>query len=211
MTIAMTSETADFLTVDDIISDVRRLEPDADEPFDFLDGVDVLCRSLTDEARCTPDGLSKARNSLVHCLATQVRVRRNLREAPEIAEVQVERPVFIIGLPRTGTTLLHNILSLHSDLRCPKLWELVYPAGLSGTEEQENVADAMQNDIDEYYRIAPRVAAVHMLDARRPDECRWLLAHAFHSPIYWVRYDVPSYAEWFLGKDAGGAYAFHLS
>ncbi|HXO69098.1 MAG TPA: sulfotransferase [Bradyrhizobium sp.] len=211
MTMAMTSEATDFLTVDDIISDVGRLEPDADEPFDFLDGLDVLCRSLTQEAHCTPDGLSKARNSLAHCLATQVRVRRNLREAPEIAVVPVERPVFIIGLPRTGTTLLHNILSLHSDLRCPNLWELVYPAGLPSTEEQEKAADAMQNDIDEYYRITPRVAMVHMLDARRPDECRWLLANAFYSPIYWIRYDVPSYVEWFLQKDAGGAYAFHLS
>jgi hypothetical protein len=211
MTIAMTSEAADFLTIDNIMSEVRRLEPDADEPFDFLDGLDVLCRSLTEEAHCTPDGLSNARNSLVHCLATQVRVRRNLRETPEIAVVPVGRPVFIIGLPRTGTTLLHNILSLHSDLRCPNLWELVYPAGLTSTEEQEEVADRMQNDIDEYYRIAPRVAMVHMLNARRPDECRWLLGHAFHSPIYWVRYDVPSYTEWFLQKDAGGAYAFHLS
>jgi hypothetical protein len=211
MEIGVTSEAADFLSIDNIISDAGRLEPDAQEPFDFLDGLDALCRSLTREAHCTPDGLSHARNSLVHCLATQVRVRRNLRETPEIAAVSVGRPVFIIGLPRTGTTLLHNILSLHPDLRCPNLWELVYPAGLTTTEEQEAVADRLQNDLDQYYRIAPRVAMVHMLNARGPDECRWLLGHAFYSPIYWVRYDVPSYAEWFLQKDAGDAYAFHVS
>jgi hypothetical protein len=211
MSIALKPEAAEPLTIDQIVSDVRRLEPDADGPFDFLDGLDALCRSLMEEANCTPGGLNKARGSLVHSLATQVRVRRNLKQNPEIAEVPVDRPVFIIGLPRTGTTLLHNILALHPDLRCPRLWELVHPAGLSSRQEQEVVADEMQREIDTYYRTAPQVATVHMLNARAPDECRWLLGHAFYSPIYWVRYDVPGYTDWFLREDAGDAYAFHVS
>lgn len=206
----MVSDATDCLAVDQIISDVRRSEPDAEGPFDFIDALDALCRSLAEEAHCTPDGVRNARNSLAHGLATQVRLRRSLVENPEISEVSVDRPVFIVGLPRTGTTLLHNVLSLHPDLRSPSLWELVYPSGLTRIEEQEDVADRMQNDLDHYYRMAPRVAMVHMLDARRPDECRWLLGHAFQSPIYWVRYDVPGYADWYLQKDASEAYAFHL-
>lgn len=209
MEIDLPSETTDCLAADKIILDVRRSETDADGPFDFIDALDALCRSLVEEAHCTPDGLRNARNSLAHGLATQVRLRRSVAENPAISEVSIDRPIFIVGLPRTGTTLLHNVLSLHPDLRSPSLWELVYPSGLAKVEEQEDVADRIQDDLDRYYRMAPDVAMVHRLDARCPDECRWLLGHAFQSPIFWVRYDVPGYADWYLKKDAGEAYAFH--
>lgn len=209
MEVDLASDVTECLAADNIMSDVRRSEPGADGYFYFIDALDALCRSLVEEAHCTPDGLRSARNSLLHGLATQVRLCRSVAENPAISEVPIERPVFIIGLPRTGTTLLHNVLSLHPDLRSPSLWELVYPSGLARAEEQEEVADRIQDDLDRYYRKAPRVAMVHMLDARGPDECRWLLGHAFQSPIYWVRYDVPSYADWYLQKDASEAYTFH--
>ena len=95
--------TAARFEVEAIVEAARRREPEAGDPYEFLDGLEVLCDSLEREARCTEDGRIATHNGLVQGLIVQSRIRRNLREHPEIASQPIGRPVFIIGLPRTGT------------------------------------------------------------------------------------------------------------
>lgn len=199
---------ADLFNVEAIVDEAHRLEPDA-EYFEYLDGVDVYCDSLEREAGCTPEGRVATYNGLVRSLVNQARIRRNMRQHPEIASLSVGRPVFIIGFPRTGTTLLHNVLAQNPDLRCPNLWELMNPAGPRDAAQQEETANQTQDYVEWYYRSAPRMSMVHPMDARRPDECQRLLGNAFRTPIYWIRHDVPTYAEWFVRQDLTSAYEFH--
>lgn len=199
----------DAFRVDAIVEEARRLEPDGGEPFAFLDGLEALCDSLEREAGCSPQGRLATHNGLVHGLVTQARVRRNLREHPEIAAQPVGRPVFVIGLPRTGTTFIHNALAQHPGLRCPNLWELRNPAGPRDPTTYEAAADAAQAYVEWYYASAPRMRIVHPMDARRPDECQRLLSAAFRTPIYWLRHRVPGYADWLERQDLTPAYAYH--
>lgn len=194
---------------DRIVEAALRIEPAGEGRLAFLDGLEVLCNALEQEAHCTPEGRLATYKGLVQSLVTQAHVARHMDAHPEIADISVENPVFIIGFPRTGTTLLHNVLSLHPDLRCPNLWELLNPAGERNPAQQEDAIIQAQIYVEWYYRSAPRMPAIHPMDARRPDECQRLLGNAFRSPIYWIRYDVPSYAEWFLGQDMRSAYQFH--
>ena len=195
--------------VEKIIEDALAIEPRAERSLVFLDGLQALCDSLEREANCTPDGRLATHNGLVQSLVTQARVARHRELHPEVAHIAVEHPVFIIGLPRTGTTLLHNLLALHSDLRCPNLWELLNPAGERDPAQQEDAIKQAKAYVEWYYRSAPRMPTIHPMAAMRPDECQRLLGNAFRSPIYWIRYNVPSYAEWFLGQDLRCAYQFH--
>jgi hypothetical protein len=199
----------ELFDADSIVEEAQRREPDAGRSFDYLDGLEALCDSLSREARCTYEGAVATRAGLVQSLVNQVLIRRHMHEHPEIASRSVGRPVFIIGLPRTGTTMLHNVLAQHPDLRCPNLWELMNPAGSRDSAEQQKAADAAQEYVEWYYRSAPRMRMVHPMDARRPDECQRLLTNAFRSPIFWIRFNVPSYAEWFLQHDLSRAYEFH--
>ena len=99
------------------------------EPFEYLDALEALVSSVESEARLTPWGTRQAAEGFVAALAVQVHVRRALERHPEIAAGVAARPVFITGLPRTGTTLVHNLLDQHPDVHCPHFWELTAPAG----------------------------------------------------------------------------------
>jgi hypothetical protein len=169
----------------------------------------VLCDALDREAACTPEGRRAAHDGLVQSLVTQARVRRQRQQYPDIADIPVEDPVFVIGFPRTGTTFLHNLLAQHPAFRCPDLWELLTPAGGRDPDAERGAIAHARAYVDDYYRNAPDMPKVHPMDALRPDECQRLLGNAFRSPIYWIRYDVPSYARWLLDQDMRAAYAFH--
>jgi hypothetical protein len=180
-----------------------------DEPFDYLDALEALVSSVESEARLTPWGKRQAAEGLVASLAVQVQVRRAVERHPEIAEGVAARPVFVSGLPRTGTTLVHNLLDQHPEVHCPHFWELVGPAGSRDPREHARLAAVAQAWLDDYYARAPRLPAIHPMATHRPDECHRLLGNAFQTLIYSARYRVPSYSAWLAGHDVTEAFRFH--
>jgi len=180
-----------------------------DTPLRFLDSLGVLTAALEAEAGLTGPGARAVGAALTGALVTQLRVAGAYAEHPEIAAVPVHRPVFVIGLLRTGSTLVHNLLGLHPGMLAPALWELMNPACSRDPAEQARLARAAQDYVEEYYKVAPRLPAIHFLHARRPDECHRLTGNAFRSMVYPMRYRVPSYGAWLAGQDLAGAYAFH--
>ena len=180
-----------------------------DAPLRFLGPLQVLADALDREAGLTEAGARAVGSALTGALAAQLRLAAAYAEHPEIARVPVERPVFVIGLLRTGSTLVHNLLGLHPALRAPRLWELMNPVGGRDRAEQDRLVTATQHYVDEYYKVAPLLPAIHFLDARRPDECHRLTGNAFRSMVHSMRYRVPSYGAWLAGQDLSDAYAFH--
>ena len=180
-----------------------------DEPFGYLDALEALVSSLDAEARVNPWGRRQAAEGLVSALAVQANVRRHVERHPEIAEGVAARPVFVTGLPRTGTTLVHNLLDQHPEVHCPHFWELMAPAGSRDPREHERLAAAAQAWLDDYLGRAPRLPAIHPMEARRPDECHRLLGNAFQSLIYSARYRLPSYTAWLARREVADAYRFH--
>jgi len=198
------------LQVEALVSDARRRAgaPDGQRPL-FLDALEALATSLDVEAHLTPEGRSAVRGALVTSLVTQLDLSRRLAEHPEIERVPIERPVFVVGLLRTGTTLVHNLLAEHPGLRCPELWELMAPAAGRGAAERRAAIAAAESYVEDYFQHARNLPAIHFMDARRPDECTRLLANTFSSMIFWMRYRVPGYAEWLRTRDLAPAYAYH--
>ncbi|ONI87752.1 hypothetical protein ALI22I_21455 [Saccharothrix sp. ALI-22-I] len=122
----------------------------------------------------------------------------------------VDAPVVVIGLLRTGTTLLHNLLALHERLHGPKLWELADPVAAAGDPvNYAEVRDRAQRYVDEYNAKAPELPGIHLLRADRPDECHRLLINTFHSMVLEMRYRVPSYGEWLHQQDMTMPYRWH--
>lgn len=203
----MNAATADRLDVDVL---VERAEREAGEGgFEFLDGLRVLCESLERDAAIRPEMRTLVETFLVTYLVTQVRVRRHMAEHREIDGLPIKGPVFIIGLLRTGSTFLHNLLAQHPGLRCPNLWELMTPAGPRDPRHQADAANACEAYVQEFYRSAPRVRAIHPFETWRPHECHRLLSTTFQSRVYWMRFRVPGYAEWLEQQDLRAAYAYH--
>lgn len=197
------------LASDAIIADAVARTGLSATDFRFLDNLDRLATALSAEARLTPAGRSAVAASLGASLDVQARLIELTSRHPEITRSPV-RPVFVTGLLRTGTTLVHNLLAQHPDLRVPALWELMNPATEPGdAETYRKLADQAQGYVDEYNRLAPKLPHIHFLDARRPDECHRLLGNTFASMVFEMRYRIPSYGSWLRSKDLTAEYAYH--
>lgn len=191
----------------DLVALARERCGPPDAPLWFLDGLSVVAAALDTEARLSESGRRAMRDTLVGSLVTQTKLARQVARHPEIEQAPFPRVVFILGLLRTGTTLVHNLLAEHPDLRAPALWELMFP--VDSGEEPDVLADRAQSYVEEYYRLSPTLPMIHFLDARRPDECHRLTQNAFHSMVYEMRFRVPSYSRWLAEQDMTEAYRYH--
>ncbi len=196
--------------VADVLSHVRGGDAAEAPPLRFLPALDRLCSAISEDARLTDAGFRSARRSLVSALVVQLRVRRLLAKHPEIARLAFEGPLVLVGLFRTGTTLLQNLLAQHPDLRVPQLWELMHPVARDGSAaERQRLIRVTEAYVREYYRAAPTFRAIHYLEAELPEECHRLTGTTFTNDIYALRYRIPSYVEWLDEQDTTEPYAFH--
>jgi len=171
--------------------------------YDFLTPAKVLLDTYEREADLSLLGRVSVRTSTLLSLTTQLEIQREFELHPEILETPIEKPIFILGFPRTGTTLLHNVLGEDVRARSPKLWQLQRPAPAVGPEssDQDERARLAKDALTQTYRIVPQLQTVHAFDAVMPEECVILLRKIFTCASYCIDTHVPSYFEWFLRQD----------
>lgn len=177
----------------------------------FIEGLDRYLAALEQEAQLTLLGRLMAQGSIVNDLANRLQVIDWRKKHPAIAEQPIRKPLFIIGLPRTGTTILHALLDVDPANRSPLFWEVAYPvppaAPASWTTDPRIAED--QKGLDQLFQLCPGFQAVHPMGATMPQECvaifgMEMLAESFHAT-----FNVPSYAEWLDDQPMARAYTFH--
>jgi Sulfotransferase family len=114
----------------------------------------------------------------------------------------------VLGLPRTGTTFLHTLLSADPENRAPLTWEVMEPSPPSKVEKHRRIRRTSQN-LACLEWMAPNFRQLHPVGAHLPQECVSLMSPTFLSDQFDTMYNVPSYREWFLQQDLQPAYAFH--
>jgi hypothetical protein len=174
----------------------------------YRPALEALTEALNREARLSPGGVLEASQTIRGALTTRLYLQDQGRWHPEIDGVDLGGPLFVIGLPRTGSSFLHALLSRHIGLRAPLLWELMYPVTPPGMDTAELVARTRRFVVD-YYREVPGLRRIFQLDALEPDECKWILTNEFHNDVFGLGYRVPSYSKWLLWADATSAYLGH--
>jgi hypothetical protein len=170
----------------------------------FRTGLDVLTRSLEEEARLTFLGRVAARSRLTTLLEQRLQL---VAARSRYDEEQVTRPVFVLGLPRTGTTVLYGMLAANPALRSPASWEVARPFPAPVGEDPERVR-ASQKDLDGFRRLAPGIDQIHPMGPDLPQECLAMQAPSFSSYEFVTTFPVPSYWEWLRRQDMTPAYAF---
>lgn len=207
---AVTEPSQDVYRVDDFVEAARQRAGAPDFEFAHLDALERLLAALDADGGLNPVGRKSVRGALVATLATQAAAHRAREKNPEIAEEEIHKPVFITGMTRSGTTLMHNLLGQHPDLRSPDLWELMVPATDNRDEAtKQALVQAAENFCVDYYNVAPRLKAVHLWEPFRPDEDHRLTAPTFKTMAYELRYNVPGYGEWLKTQDQYDAYDYH--
>ncbi|MEQ1808465.1 MAG: sulfotransferase [Terricaulis sp.] len=163
----------------------------------------ILCKSLNEEIELHALGRQYAFRQLLGLLTTRLRLVDLWKRHPEILELPVERPIIIIGLPRSGTTILHKLLGRDPMRRRSPFWEQIMPLPVGETPpggEDPRIAIA-QSSIDTLYTLAPEFLQAHEITVHEPDEDIIQLMHGFATKQFEWSYAVPSYVQWYRETD----------
>lgn len=177
----------------------------------FRTGLEVLLRSLRDEAALHATGESIVREDLLRLLENRLRMTALFHAHPEITARPIERPLFIVGLPRTGSSILHELLAQDPENRSPMTWEVKFPCPPPETASfhtNPRIA-AMDAELAQMDALIPEFKKMHPQGAELPQECLNMTTHAFASIFWSVSHDVPTYQAWLDGVDMKPVYAFH--
>jgi hypothetical protein len=177
----------------------------------FRDPMRRMLRSLEAEADLHPLGRMALRESLVSALVNRLRLEDLTARNPEIAAMQVKAPVFVVGLQRTGTTMLHRLLTCEPRLRSMAAWEALNPAPFPGGTNRRGVdlrVRKAQTAEAALRYLAPELFAIHPVEADAPEEDIHLLDITFMSPAIDAILRVPEYQAWFSEVDQLPAYRY---
>lgn len=176
----------------------------------FLEGLRVLCDSINVESNLHPFGRLSTRNSLINLLRNRLELQQCWKSHPQALKMPVEKPVFIVGPPRTGTTLLLNLLSLDERFRYLRSWEADRPGVLQEDEEQLKRAKAeCRLYIKSIYYMNPELKKIHYLAPEKPEECVPLLANSFESGSFAFIFNTESYLYWYVEQDHDYCYTYY--
>ena len=175
----------------------------------FREPLRVLLRSLA-QAPLNAVGATVLRSSIRRSLTQRLAAQACLAAHPEIADEQVDDPVVIVGLMRSGTTLAQRLLARDARFYSAIGWEIAEPVPRPGAPtgaDDPRIADGLARD-EQMHRFAPQLQAIHPTSALEPDEEIVFLADAFLSHIPEASCDVPEYRSWIDEQDWTPAYAY---
>lgn len=203
------------LAADSLVRAARRTSGLSDLGADFeteetQDALHRLLAALEGEADLHPFGRVVIRGTLVHSLVTRLRLEHLWRTDSKLPATAVERPVFIAGLARTGTTLLHRLLGLERRLRPLRSWEGLAPApppggSSSGSDPRMRRAETAERALR---YLAPEFFAIHPVEADGLEEDVLLQDGSFMSPTVDATMPVPSYSAWLHATDQTPMYRY---
>ncbi len=178
---------------------------------DFLPAFRALLGAFLDEANLSATGRDVVEQNMIRGLYNRLQIHKTLTENPEILETPIRAPIFIVGFPRTGTTLLHNLLASNPEFRAPLMWELLFPC--PPPDPETHAADPRiemtQSGLDQFYESTPKMRAIHYWTATSPEECLHLFANAFINPLVDFDGPLPSYMTWLQEQDLTPAYRYY--
>jgi hypothetical protein len=170
----------------------------------FRAGLEQLVESLEGDANLHTTGRLYMRGLLVELLVTRLR----LATLPARTPATRPPPIFVCGLPRSGTTFLHRMLAERGDARPLPLWELREPIPGPGRDRRLERARARDQLLAKM--VGDGVDAQHHIRAELPDECGHLFKVTFWSSIFWLA-PVHRYLEWYLAHDSRQPYREYVA
>ena len=178
----------------------------------WQEGLSILVDGLHAEADLNAVGEAMAGSELLAYLVNRLQILDWRRDHPEIAGIAIHRPIFIVGQPRTGTTILYDLLAQDPANRVPLTWEVDHPCPppLTATYESDPRIATSQAMADMADMVVPGFTAFHPIGARLAQECVRIMGSDFRSMIFPVQYRVPTYNHWLIhDTDMAPTYRWH--
>jgi hypothetical protein len=188
----------------------RRARRDDFGDWPIAEPLERLLESYHREARLTMVGRITVREMIVSLLESLLHLEAERAADPGVVDEPIEAPVFIVGLPRTGTTLLHGLVTEDPINRVPLTWEVMYPAGHGNTAEGiERARRRTGARLEWANRLAPEFRRIHPIAPDLAQECIAMTAPVFMSIQFHTTHNVASYQDWFEQDSQRLAFDFH--
>lgn len=206
----MTDRT-DVGTVEDLLESASRLvglDDFGEDDDNYLEGLAVILDSYRREAELTPLGSKICRVYLRGALAARLLAQAGWKHYPQYADVAIERPIFVTGLPRTGTTALHRLLGADPSHQGLQMWlaEFPQPRPPRETWDTNPVFARLNAQFERHHVENPEFMGLHFMSADEVEECWQLLRQSLHAVAYETLAHLPSYARWLAKEDWTPAY-----
>ncbi len=174
----------------------------------FLVPMQKLMDQVEDFDRYTPLARGFIRGVCVRAVVHRLEIEQWFKDHPEADDIPIERPVFVLGFPRTGTTVLQNLLEQAPHRRALQFWETTSPVPLHEDLERDRAARIRRSDTDLKwaYRVVPEMAEIHEVTSTTAEECWPLLSNTFAVVNYDICHGLKPYGEWLMGYDMEWAY-----
>ncbi|MGK3203529.1 sulfotransferase family protein [Amycolatopsis sp. MEPSY49] len=202
----------DVGTVEDLHASATKLTGlDDFGPDEYVEGLRVLLESYEADEDLTPYGNKVHRAMLRGALVARLLSEAGWKQHPASAEVAIERPIFVTGLPRTGTTALHRLLAEDPGHQGLEVWlaEVPQPRPPRETWADNPVYQGIQAGYERHHVEHPEFMGVHHMSADQVEECWQLLRQSMRSISFECLAHVPRYSRWLAKQDWTDAYARH--
>jgi hypothetical protein len=175
------------------------------EPFE------ILVKSINAEADLNLFGRLMTRNDILLWLQARLGIEAAYREHPEIEDEVIDAPVFVTGLPRSGTSILFEILAQDPQFGSVRNWEMMfpYPPPERATYETDPRIERCEHLVTQWYRVTPTYRAMHEMGANIPNECILAYSCSFLTEYFNALFQVPSYYQYLAGSDITPAYRYY--
>jgi sulfotransferase family protein len=182
---------------------------------DFGSGYEENLRALLEmyntSARLNAQGVKATRRRLIGLLVNRLLIERAFEQYPQVRSRQLRSPIYVIGLPRTGTSAFFSLLAADPKNRPLLLWEGNYPTpaeGLAPGEPDPRML-ALASGMQQFYEKNPEFKKIHHARADGPEECVQLLAHTLGSVQMGIEPLISPYREYFQAQDQRPNYAYY--
>eukprot|EP00750_Incisomonas_marina_P005908 INCI14230.1.p1 GENE.INCI14230.1~~INCI14230.1.p1 ORF type:complete len:488 (-),score=90.76 INCI14230.1:653-2116(-) len=165
----------------------------------YREGLERLVADAVGDSRLHLVGAIVMREAIINYLHRRLQIVQHAKEHPEIQDLKIDRPIFIVGLPRTGTTLLHNMLGLNiAELRAPLQWELYAPfpvpqADYAANQQQVKEAEFITQGA---LSLIPNMVRLHPESTFDPSEDNHIQAFEFNARVFSSFMRAPNYLRW---------------
>jgi hypothetical protein len=161
-------------------------------------------QKVIDAVHAKPEFTSLARvilrQSWIRAVSNRLQIEDWVARHPKVLDRTVERPIFVLGFPRTGTTLLQNLLAQGRGRRGLPFWELALPVPVTEdpAADRESRRGTAKMMLSAAYQAAPEMGAVHFVDVDTLEECWPLFANSFAVMNWELQSGLEQYGDWLM-------------
>ncbi|MDG2004866.1 MAG: sulfotransferase [Novosphingobium sp.] len=177
----------------------------------FREGLEILITDTNADSGRPDEKLEMNIGMYTKILIDRLNVTEAIKQRPEVLDAPTPRPLFVFGIPRTGTTLLSNLLAADPARRSPLTWELndPVPPPTTDTLYTDPRALAALEAEREMLKANPGINKIYRMSAIYPYECVSIMAHDFRTLMLESAGKLPNYRDFVFESDWGPAYDYH--